>query len=102
MDSTRNSSYTQNFPIVAIVFGFMLVIAAGMSGMTITVALYKGMTALSTLSDIRAEMVRIVFDFITPLAGGITLVIAGLMIIRSDAHALQRHITSMDRKKLVK
>jgi hypothetical protein len=102
MDGMLSSGRTQNFSIVAIVFGFMLVIAAAMSGTTMLIAFYNGITTIHTLSDIRINVIRVLFNFITPLVGGIILVMAGTTILHFDAHATQRRIVRAGRVKFVK
>lgn len=102
MDNLLSSGHTQNFSIAAIVLGVMLIIAATMSGTTMFIALYKGITVIRTLNDIRSLVIRVLFDLITPLMGGIILVIAGIDIMHFDTHSAQRRIVRTDRMRLVK
>lgn len=102
MDGILSSGHTQSFSIVAIVFGFMLVIAAAISGTTMLIALYKGITVMHTISDVRTYVIRAVFSLITPLVGGIILVMAGFAIMHLSAHDAQKRMVRAGKVKLVK
>src|SRR5271157_1842206 len=90
----------QTIYAVSIVSGFMLIIAAAISGTTMLIAFFKGLMVVHTLSEINVNVVRVLFDFFTPLAGGIILIIAGGTIRRLDSSAMQRHTLRAGRARL--
>jgi uncharacterized membrane protein len=102
MDRFMDVGRRQSFSIAAIVLGFMLVIAAAMSGTTMAIAFYKGIMVLHTVSDVRSSVVRFVFNFMTPLAGGIILVVAGITILQFEARTVERKVADEGRMKLAK
>ena len=63
-------------------------------------ALGKGIL-IRTLADVRTNVVRIFFDFLVPLAGGIVLMMAGLRLLKFDRSMLEKSITSTSKKRVV-
>jgi uncharacterized membrane protein len=91
----------QNFAIASISVGVLLILACVVSAITILVALGSGSILIHTLSDIRSNVVRIVFGVLIPLAGGIVLIMAGFRILKLDREHDKNEIISSSMKSAV-
>lgn len=102
IDMEQKAKYksAQNFAIISVSMGILLVVVAIISGTSIFVALGKGIL-IKTLNDVRTNVVRIFFDFLVPLAGGIVLIMAGLRLLKYDRSLLEKNIVSSNRKRAV-
>ena len=92
---------SQNFGILAVSMGIILVFVALIGGVSIAVAIAKGIMG-HTLSGIRSGVVSLFFDLIAPLIGGIILVLAGLRVLRMDKLIINRDAVSDNRRQAVK
>jgi len=97
MEQSRRYKSMQTSAVAAISIGVLLIVAAVVSGLTIVVALGKGIL-IHTFSDVRSNVVRIVFEFIIPFIGGIALIICGLKLLRLDREYAHKEVVSDTRK----
>jgi uncharacterized membrane protein len=91
----------QNFALFAISLGVLLILVGIVSGASILVAFAKGVL-IHTLTDVRNNVIRLVFSFIVPFVGGIVLVIAGVRLLRIDNRTVHREIISRTKKSAMK
>ncbi len=89
----------QNFAILAVSLGILLVVAAIIGAANIFV--YSGRTILfRAVTSIRTDVERIVFSLVVPLVGGVVLIIAGLKLLHIDNATLHKNAVSNTRRKI--
>ncbi|MGI0100655.1 MAG: helix-turn-helix transcriptional regulator [Candidatus Micrarchaeaceae archaeon] len=99
----QNAKYKslQNFSVFAISVGVLLILAAIISGVSIGIALGRGVL-IHTVSDIRDNVVRFIFSFVIPLIGGIVLIYTGLGLLKVDRDMANRSFDFRSRKRVVR
>jgi len=100
MEQRARHKSSQNLAILAISVGILLIVVSLISGTSIFVALGTGIL-IKTLADVRTNVVRIFFDLLVPLTGGIVLVVAGRRLLKIDGAMLEKSMVSDSRKKIV-
>ncbi|MGD0510235.1 MAG: hypothetical protein ABSA33_00175 [Candidatus Micrarchaeaceae archaeon] len=96
LDQKARYRSVQNFAILAVSMGVLLVLVGMVSGASILVAFYKGII-VHTLTDVRNNVIRLVFSFAVPLVGGIVLVFAGIRLLRIDNTMKHREVIARTR-----
>jgi uncharacterized membrane protein len=99
MEQKAKYKSSQNFATLAVSMGLLLIVVAIISGTSIFVAFGRGIL-IRTLADVRTNVVRIFFDFLVPMAGGIILVLAGLRLLKMDREIFHKSIKSDSKKKV--
>ena len=100
-DQKAKYKSVQSFAIVAISIGVLLVLVGMVSGTSILVAFYKGIL-IHTLTDVRNNIIRLVFSFIVPFVGGVVLVLAGIRLLKIDNVVRHRDIITKTKKSAEK
>ncbi len=100
MEGAISGRRTQSLTFAAIALGVMLITAAAISGTTMFIAFYNGITQIHTLSDVRVNVVRVLFSFFAPLVGGAVLIIAGRTIMQFSAHVEQRRTARVSTERV--
>lgn len=80
----------RNFALFIISVGAALVIISMVSGISMLVAFSGGVLLMRTLNDIKVNLMRLAFNFVLPLIGGLLLVISGTTILNISQHTLLR------------
>jgi|GEM_PF-2460693 uncharacterized membrane protein len=96
----RRYKSMQNFALAAISIGVLLILASAVSAVTIVVAFGKGIL-IHNFSDVRSNVVRIVFSVLIPLIGGIVLIMAGTRILKLDREFDKSEIISSNARSAV-
>jgi hypothetical protein len=89
----------QGFAILAISIGVLLAVVASVLGVSIAIALVKGIL-INTLTDVRINVLRVVFYAIA-IIGGLILVIAGRKLLKLDNSITYKNVISSGIKKAV-
>jgi uncharacterized membrane protein len=95
-----SEKHLTNFSILLIVVGVILLLISAISGITMLVAFYKNLIVIHTISDIKTNVVKVIFNFVLPFIGGVLLVIAGATINSLSSSYVKRSANiEMRRKK---
>lgn len=82
-----------------IVTGVFLIMIAAVRGATTIIALVKGLS-LTNYSNIRLAIINTLFNFIAPIAGGVLLILSGIMLLNMHQSTLTRQITNNARRRI--
>jgi hypothetical protein len=99
MEQRHDHKSMQNFSILCIVIGVILILSAIVGGVSYIVVLARGLVG-HTLTSVRSLVIGIAFDFCVPLAGGIALLLAALRIIKEDTAEFEKNINRATRKRV--
>lgn len=100
-NKTNNRISSHAMGIIAICMGVILVVVSFIGGTTLVIAFAEGVIG-HTITAIREQIERLVFDFGVPLIGGIILVFVGLRVMNLDNQLLTREANATSKNIAVK
>jgi uncharacterized membrane protein len=82
--------------------GVLLIAIALIGGVTVMLSVIRGLLPLGTFSEIRAAVMRFTYYLVSPLLGGVLLMLSGIKMMKLSSSRIQRSYASAGKEKLAK